>query len=141
MSVQWNDDVEALKAAEILSRRGIEVEIIDPRTIAPLDDSLIIQSVAKTGHCIVAEHDWIEYGFTAEMAARVSEKCFGQLKSPVGRIGFAPTPTPTVRHLENEFYPNAVDIVRRIESTLGVDPTDLSGEDFYSHERRFKGPF
>jgi pyruvate/2-oxoglutarate/acetoin dehydrogenase E1 component len=140
VATSWMN-VEALKAAEVLSRLGIELEIIDPRTIAPLDDSLIIQSVKKTGHCIVAEHDWVECGFTAEVAALVSEKCFGQLKSPVSRIGFPPTHTPTVRHLENEFYPNAIDIVRKVEQKLGLPHTDLSGEDFYSHEKRFKGPF
>jgi len=97
--------------------------------------------VEKTGHCIIADNDWLNCGFSAEVAARVSEKCFGKLKSPVYRIGFAPTPCPTVRHLENEFYPNAVKIIRAAEKMLGLEPTDLSKEEFYSHERRFKGPF
>jgi len=134
-------NVEAMKAAEILEREGISVEIVDPRTIAPFDDTLVVESVRKTGHCIVADNDWTDCGFGAEVAARVSEKCFGQLKSPVKRIGFAPTPCPTVRCLENEFYPNAVDIIRAVEDKLGLDPIDLSNEDFYSHERRFKGQF
>jgi pyruvate dehydrogenase E1 component beta subunit len=59
----------------------------------------------------------------------------------VRRIGFAPTPCPTVRHLENEFYPNAVNIIRTAEEMLRLEPTDLSKEEFYSHEKRFKGPF
>ena len=134
-------NVEATKAAEVLERNGVSVEIVDPRTIAPFDDTLVIESVRKTGHCIVADNDWVDCGFGAEVAARVSEKCFGQLRSPVKRIGFASTPCPTVRCLENEFYPNAVDIIRAIEEKLGRDPIDLSEEDFYSHERRFKGPF
>lgn len=134
-------NIEALKAAEVLERNGISVEIVDPRTIAPFDDTLTVESVRKTGHCIVADNDWMDCGFGAEVAARVSERCFGQLKSPVKRIGFAPTPCPTVRCLENEFYPNAVDIIRVIEEKLGLDPIDLSQEDFFSHERRFKGPF
>jgi pyruvate dehydrogenase E1 component beta subunit len=140
VATSWMN-VEALKASEILDRRGISIEIVDPRTIAPFNDELIIKSVAKTGHCIVADNDWLNCGFSAEVAARVSEKCFGKLKSPVHRIGFAPTPCPTARHLENEFYPNAVNIIRTIEEMLGLEPTDLSKEDFYSHERRFKGPF
>ncbi|MBS13535.1 MAG: alpha-ketoacid dehydrogenase subunit beta [Gemmatimonadetes bacterium] len=140
VATSWMN-VEALKAAEILARHGVSVEIVDPRTIAPLDETPILESVEKTGHCIVADNDWCESGFSAEIAARVSEKCFGRLKSPVGRIGFAFTPCPTVRCLENEFYPNAVDIVRAIERKLGLDQVDLAGEDFYSHERRFKGPF
>lgn len=140
VATSWMN-VEALKAAGILERYGISVEIVDPRTIAPFDDTLVIESVIKTGHCIVTDNDWLDCGFSAEVAARVSEKCFGQLKSPVQRIGFAPTPCPTVRCLENEFYPNAEDIIRAVEEKLGLDPSDLSKEDFYSHERRFKGPF
>ena len=134
-------NVEAIKAAEILERNGVSVELVDPRTIAPFDDTLVVESVRKTGHCIVADNDWVDCGFGAEVAARVSEKCFGELKSPVKRIGFASTPCPTVRCLENEFYPNAVNIIRAIEEKLGLDPMNLSREDFYSHERRFKGPF
>ncbi len=140
VATSWMN-VEALKAAEILGKRGISIEIVDPRTIAPFNDELIIKSVKKTGRCIVADNDWLNCGFSAEVAARVSEKCFGKLKSPIYRIGFAPTPCPTVRHLENEFYPNAVNIIRAIEEVLDLEPTDLSKEDFYSHERRFKGPF
>ena len=71
----------------------------------------------------------------------LSEKCFGKLRSPVARIGFAPTPCPTVRHLENEFYPSAVDIIHEVERKLDLDPIDLSQEEFYSHEKRFTGPF
>ncbi len=134
-------NIEAMKAAEILAKRGIGVEVVDPRTLSPLDDSLVIESVQKTGHCIVADNDWIPCGFGAEMAARVHEKCFGRLRSPVERIGFAFTPCPTVRKLENEFYPNAVTIIRAIEKKLDLSPTNLEGEDFYSHENRFKGPF
>ena len=134
-------NIEALKAAEVLEREGVSVEIVDPRTIAPFDDTLAVESVNKTGHCIVADNDWADCGFGAEVAARVSEKCFGRLKSPVKRISFAPTPCPTVRCLENEFYPNAVQIIRAVERKLGLKEIDLSAEDFYSHERRFKGPF
>lgn len=140
VATSWMN-IEALKAAAILERFGVSVEIIDPRTIAPLDDTLIVESVSRTGHCIVADNDWLDCGFSAEVAARVSEKCFGRLKSPVKRIGFAPTPCPTVRCLEDEFYPNAKDIVRAVEDKLGLDASDLSKEDFYSHERKFKGPF
>jgi pyruvate dehydrogenase E1 component beta subunit len=119
----------------------VSVEIVDPRTIAPLDEATILESVEKTGHCIVADNDWVHSGFSAEVAAVVSEKCFGKLKTPVTRIGFAHAPCPTVRCLENKFYPNAVDILREVERKLGLSPTDVSKEDFYSHERRFKGPF
>ncbi len=140
VATSWMN-TEALKATEVLDKHGVSVEIVDPRTIAPFNDELIVESVSKTGHCIVAENDWINCGFSAEVAARVSKKCFGKLKSPIDRIGFAHAPCPTTRHLENEFYPNAEDIIRVIEKKLGLAEIDLSGEDFYSHERRFKGPF
>lgn len=140
VATSWMN-IEALKAAEILEREGVSMEIVDPRTIAPFDDSLAIASVEKTGHCIVADNDWLDCGFSAEVAARVSEKCFGRLKTPVKRIGFAPTPCPTVRCLENEFYPNAVDIIRAVEEKLDLKPIDISNDEFYSHTRRFKGPF
>lgn len=140
VATSWMN-TEAIMASKILAKRNVSVEIVDPRTIAPLDDEPIIQSVNKTGHCIVAENDWVYCGLGAELAAVVSEKCFGNLKSPVARIGFAHTPCPTARHLENEFYPNAVAIIRTVEKKLGLSQTDLDGEDFYSHENRFKGPF
>lgn len=140
IATSWMN-VEALKAADILKRRGVSIEIVDPRTLAPLEDEMLVASVEKTKHCIVADNDWSFCGFGAEVAATISEKCFGRLKSPVTRLGFAHVPCPTARHLENEFYPNAKTIVRAIEAKLGLDPTDLSGENFFSHENRFRGPF
>lgn len=140
VATSWMN-VEALQASEILARHGVEVEIVDPRTIAPLDEETIAASVRKTGRCIVADNDWVHCGFGSEVAASVSEKCFGSLKSPVRRIGFAHTPCPTARHLENEFYPNAKTIVREVEKVLGLPEIDLSNEQFYSHENRFRGPF
>jgi pyruvate/2-oxoglutarate/acetoin dehydrogenase E1 component len=140
IATSWMN-VEAVKAAEILGRRGVSVEIIDPRTLAPLEDEMLVASVEKTGHCIVADNDWSFCGFGAEVAAIISEKCFGRLRSPVTRIGFAHVPCPTARHLENCFYPNAKTIVRAVEEKLGLSATNLSGEDFFSHENRFRGPF
>jgi pyruvate/2-oxoglutarate/acetoin dehydrogenase E1 component len=83
----------------------------------------------------------VHSGFSAEVAASVSERCFKSLEQPVKRIGFAHTPCPTVRTLENKFYPNAETIIRTVEEMLDLPPMDLSGVDFYSHERRFRGPF
>lgn len=140
IATSWMN-IEALKAAEIMAEQGINVEVIDVRSISPLDEELIFKSVGKTGHCVIADNDWIYCGFSAELAAIISEKCFGKLKSPVNRIGFAHTPCPTARHLENEFYPNAVDIIRAIEQKLSLQQASLEGWDFYSYERKFRGPF
>ncbi|MFC1789594.1 alpha-ketoacid dehydrogenase subunit beta [Patescibacteria group bacterium] len=140
VAISWMN-VEALRAAEFLKKRGIDIEIIDPRTITPLDEGLIINSVNKTGRCIVADYDWINCGFSGEVASRVSEKCFGKLKYPVQRMGFSQTPCPTARHLENEFYPSTKKIIRMVEKMFKLKPADLSKEKFYSYENKFKGPF
>lgn len=140
VATSWMN-VEALKAAEIMQRRGVSVEIVDARTIAPFDDTVIVESVKKTGRCVVADNDWVEAGFGAEIAARVGERCFGELKSPIRRIGFAFTPCPTGHRLERAFYPSAFSVVRAIEGMLGLEPADLTKEDFYSNARRFRGPF
>lgn len=140
VATSWMN-VEAMHAAKILAGAGINIEVIDPRTLAPLDMDPIVKSVKKTGRCIVADYDWLHSGFSAEVATQVHTLCFGELKAPVERIGFAPTPCPTVRTLENHFYPNAETIVRTVERMLGRPAMDLSGVDFYSHERRFRGPF
>jgi pyruvate/2-oxoglutarate/acetoin dehydrogenase E1 component len=133
--------VEALKAADVLARQGVGLEVVDARSIAPFDDAEVIDSVQRTGRCIVADNDWVHCGFGAEVAARVYEKCFGQLKAPIQRLGFAHAPCPCTRPLENEFYPSAVDIIRNAESLLRLPETDLSGEEFYSYEKKFRGPF
>jgi len=141
VATSWMN-VEALKAAEVMKKlHGTSLEIIDPRTIAPLEYEAIYHSVNKTGHCIVADYDWLNCGFSAEVAARVSEACFGTLKTPISRLGFSTTPCPTTRPLENKFYSSAVDIIRQAENKLQLDPADLSGEEFYSYESKFKGPF
>lgn len=134
-------NVEALKAAEVLSRRGIELEIVDVRTIAPLNPDMIAASVSKTRNCIVADYDWVFCGFGAELAAQIGHRCFGALDRPVERLGFAHVPCPTTRPLENLFYPSAVSIIRTVEKMLKLEEASLSGESFYSYEQRFKGPF
>ena len=133
--------VEALRAAEILARSGVDAEVVDPQVIAPFDDTLVLDSAGRTGRCMVADNDWTDCGFGAEVAARVSEACFGSLRAPVRRVGWPMAPCPTARCLEDRFYPNAATLVRMAETMLDIPPADLSQEDFYSHERHFRGPF
>ncbi len=141
IATSWMN-VEAIHAAEIVKRKhDIDVEIVDPRCYQPLDKNLLAESVNKTGHCIVADNDWLHCGLSAELSATIYEMCFDNLKSKVTRIGFAEAPCPTARHLEDEFYPNAKTLVRAIEDKLCLSHCDLSDETFYSHENRFKGPF
>lgn len=141
VATSWMN-VEAMKAAEVLSKKqGVELEVVDVRTVKPLDEETILGSVRRTGRCLVADYDWLFCGLSAEVAALVSHGAFTHLRQPVERLGFAPTPCPTTRPLENLFYPSAVSIIRTVERMLGLPKTDLGGESFYSHEQRFKGPF
>lgn len=141
VATSWMN-VEALRAADVLDKKhGIHVEIVDPRTILPLDEKIIADSVLKTRRCLVADYDWLHCGFSAEVAALVSKSCFGHLKSPVERIGFAFAPCPSARPLENEYYPDSVTIIRKIEEMFGLPNADISDQEFYSYEKKFKGPY
>ena len=145
IAISWMN-VEALKAAEILYKKAkIDLEIIDPRCISEIDIEPIIKSIKKTRHCIIIDNDWLYCGFSSEIATKIYEKCIingsSILKQPIERMGFAAIPCPTARHLENEFYPNSINIIRRVEKVLGLNKTDLLSEEFYSHENKFKGPF
>lgn len=139
IATSWMN-VEACHASDILKKIGINVEVIDPRTLMPLSQDLFA-SIRKTKHCLIVDNDWVYYGASAEIAAQITEKCFNDLKMPVKRVGFSHIPCPTARHLENEFYPNAKTIVREVEKMLNLKHIDLSKEDFFSHERKFIGPF
>lgn len=140
VATSWMN-VEAVKAAQILQKRGVSVEVVDVRSIAPFDSASIVRSVKKTRRCVIADNDWLHCGFSAEVAASIYAECMKELKAPIDRIGYEATPCPCTRPLENEFYPNAVDIIRAVERQLGLSATDLAGEDFYSYENKFKGPF
>jgi len=112
--------LEALRAAEVLAEDGIRAEIIDIRTLKPLDDELILESVRKTGHLIVADTGWKTGGFGAEIVARVAEEAFSDLKSPPRRVALPDCPTPTTRALANHYYPRAVHIVATARRMLGL---------------------
>lgn len=134
-------NVEALHAAKILQKHGLSAEVVDPRSIYPLDEKGIIASVVKTGNVLIVDYDWVYCGFSAELAAIISEKCFANLKSPIVRLGFAFAPTPCSRPLENSFYPNAETIVRTVEKKFKLTALDLKSEEFFTYENKFKGPF
>jgi len=133
--------IEAMQAARILSENGISAEVIDIRTVAPLDMETIEKSVNKTGKVIIADYDWTYCGTSAEISAKIVESCFSSLKAPPYRIGFAPVPCPTTRPLENLFYPSAEHIVKGAEQLLGLSEKDMSHEVFNEYQNRFKGPF
>ncbi|MBW6507474.1 MAG: alpha-ketoacid dehydrogenase subunit beta [Rhodobacteraceae bacterium] len=95
----------AEKAAEILAAEGISAEVIDPRTIVPLDEDTILQSVRKTGRAIVIDEGHQSYGITGEIASRISEKAFYYLDGPVLRMGAMDVPVPFSPTLEDLTVP------------------------------------
>lgn len=97
-------------AEELSSEQGIEAEVVDPRTLRPLDEELILASVEKTGHLVVADTGWKTGGVTAEITAMVAEKGFPFLKGPVARVACPDLPTPAGYTLENAFYIGKQDI-------------------------------
>lgn len=101
---------EAFQAAQDVLSEGIDAEIIDPRTLKPLDEDLILESVSKTGRLIIADCGWKTGGVTAEIAALVAEKGFSYLKAPVQRIACPDLPPPAAASLENAFYIGRNDI-------------------------------
>jgi len=109
---------EAFKAADKLSKEGIEAEVIDPRTLRPLDEELILSSLAKTGRLLITDSGWKTGGITAEIAAMVAEKGFHFLKAPVRRVTCPDLPTPAGYTLEKVFYPDEAHIVAAISELL-----------------------
>lgn len=96
--------VEAFCAAEDLSAEGIEAEVIDLRTLRPLDEELVLASIASTGRLVVADCGWKTGGVTAEIVALVAEKGFDSLRAPVARVASPDVPTPAGYTLEEAFY-------------------------------------
>lgn len=103
---------QALRAAELLARdHGIEAEVIDPRTLRPLDLDTIIESVRRTNRIVIAQEGWTRWGFGAEVAAAVTEQAFDWLDAPPERVGMRDVPMPYNDNLERAVIPGAADIV------------------------------
>jgi len=111
--------VLATVAAEKLEEEDVDAEVIDLRSIRPLDWKTITDSVRKTSRLLVVEEGWPTYGVGAEIAAGVQERCFDDLDAPILRLGGAEVPMPYNQHLEKAAIPSADDIVRRALKTIG----------------------
>ena len=108
----------AMEAADILSREGVEAEVIDPRTIVPLDEETLVKSVKKTGRAVIV-HETNEFcGFGAEIAFRIQNRAVKYLDAPVERVTTAQVPMPYARCLENANVPDAARIVKAANKTL-----------------------
>jgi pyruvate/2-oxoglutarate/acetoin dehydrogenase E1 component len=114
---------DALAAAERLAEDGIEAEVIDPRTLVPLDLGAIVESVERTGRLVVA-HEAVEHaGFGAEIAAQVQHAAFDFLDAPVERVGAPFAPIPFSALLEDAYLPGADEIVAAVRATLSDKPS------------------
>lgn len=129
---------EALHAAGELAKEGIDAEIVDLRSIRPLDEETVLSSVRKTGRLIVADTSWELCGVASEVAALVAEKGFDYLKAPVRRIALANCPAPVSYTLESAFYPSATTIAKVAMSVMGKFSGHLGNID---REDMFKGPY
>ncbi len=111
--------VEALRAAHELAEEGIEAEVVDLRTLNPLDDAPILASVRKTGRLIAADTAWTTGGFAGEIVARAAEKALGALKCPPRRIALPDCPIPSTPALADLAYPCAGDIAAAAREMMG----------------------
>jgi pyruvate/2-oxoglutarate/acetoin dehydrogenase E1 component len=108
----------AQEAAGLLAHEGVSAEVVDVRSIKPLDEDLICSSVCKTGRLVVADGGWRTAGAAAEIAAMVAERAFDKLKAPIKRVTLPDVPAPSSRSLEASYYPGAGDIVHAVRSVL-----------------------
>ena len=111
--------LESIRCAEVLSSQGISVEVLDLRTIRPLDTQTILRSVSKTLRVVVADNGWVQFGVSAEIVSVITETIFDKLLSAPVRIGVNNSPSPSTRALANNFYPRADNIAKIISEMMG----------------------
>ncbi len=117
--VAWSRSLQvALQAADALASDGVEAEVVDPRTLRPLDEELILESVRKTNRCVVVEEGWRYAGFGAEIADRVQRECFDALDAPVLRVTSADVPMPYSRMLEKAYLPQPEKVIEAVQQVL-----------------------
>jgi len=117
--------LEAMRAAETLAEVGIQAEVIDVRSLRPLDSETILASVKKTGRLLVADTGWVTGGFSGEIVSTVTEQAFNALKNAPKRIGLADCPTPSTPALAKYCYPRANDLILKVGEILNLTNNDL----------------
>jgi pyruvate dehydrogenase E1 component beta subunit len=108
----------ALEAADRLAEEGIQAEVIDLRTLRPIDTQPVVESVRKTNRLVVVEEGWRSYGVGAEIASRVTELAFDYLDAPVRRVAQAEVPLPYNRRLEQMALPQVDDVIKAVKDVL-----------------------
>ncbi len=109
---------EAIIAADELARSGISAEVIDIRTVKPLDEELILSSVKKTGRAAIIDGSWKSFGVSAEISSIIAEKGFDYLKSGIVRIALPDVPAPASIELEKVYYKNHIDIIEKVQESF-----------------------
>ncbi len=119
--IAWSKMVHvALEAANMLAQEGIEAEVIDPRTLRPLDEQLLLTSVEKTNRCVIVEEGWPYAGVGAEIAHRIYLHGFDHLDAPILRVTGEDVPMPYAKNLEHEVTPSAPKVVAAVKKVLYV---------------------
>ncbi|MCX6552378.1 MAG: pyruvate dehydrogenase complex E1 component subunit beta [Acidobacteria bacterium] len=120
--IAWSKMVAvALKAAEQLAADGISCEIVDPRTLRPLDDAPILASVRKTNRCVILEEGWPVAGLGAQLAFQIQRDAFGELDAPVTRVTGADVPMPYAKNLEHMAMPSPSKVVAAVREVMYLD--------------------
>jgi pyruvate dehydrogenase E1 component beta subunit len=109
---------KAVKAAKVLAVEGIEVEVVDPRTLVPLDRETILRSVRKTGRLVVASEDALTCGVASEIAAVAAEHAWGFLRAPVKRVTLPDTPIPFAPGVEQAVIPQVETIAEAVRELI-----------------------
>ena len=110
--------IDALKAAKTIEKKGISVEVIDPRTLSPLDSKTILNSVLKTGRLIVADPGWQSFGAASEIISIISEKYQKKMKSNPIKLSLPDSHTPMSKPLEKNYYLNQDNFILAIERSF-----------------------
>ena len=110
---------KTLEAAQLLADEGIEAEVIDLRTLRPLDDTTIMASVRKTHRAVIVDEGWRSGSLAAEIMARIMEQALYELDAPVARVCSAEVPIPYAKHLEHAALPQVEGIVAAVRAQLG----------------------
>jgi len=110
-----------LEASKVLAQDGIECEIVDPRTLRPLDSETLATSVRKTGRCVIVEVGWPVAGFGAEIAYQMQKMCMDSLDAPIERVTSDDVPMPYAKNLEDEVQPQVKDVVAAVRRVLYLD--------------------
>ena len=119
--------LEALKAAQWLAQEGIETEVLDVRTLRPLDRDGVIESVRRTGRVVAADLGWGAMGFSSEVIATVTESLFTGLKAAPQRVALPEFPSPSAPALAAHYYPRAQEIYHAVRRAMGAQDTPTAG--------------